>query len=142
MPDWLTGIPKNVLQSLRLARFASRVAQLLGNSDLSPTGVLTNPSAQLLWQELEREMSAEEMIHGPYTDHLEVAALWTRVQLSALGLQISPTGPTRTVVMSQLYMSGIQLVEAFERAGDEIIMDWPRRILSSLKPTAVSELAD
>ncbi|KZP15555.1 hypothetical protein FIBSPDRAFT_1048064 [Athelia psychrophila] len=127
-PSWLAGIPRKVIDTLRIARLDERAAQALGNSNLSPSGQLSGPSTTSIFSlcsselnELERNIISRD---AATTLRLHLC----RMRMCAFELQSIPTPSctmTRALAATDCYVSCMRIAEAACTIPRDEVARWP-----------------
>ncbi|KZP15561.1 hypothetical protein FIBSPDRAFT_795390, partial [Athelia psychrophila] len=128
-PPWLAQIPRKVIDTLRIARLDDRVAQALGNSNLSPSGQLSATSTTSLFSvflaelnELERNITSRD---PATTLRLHIC----RMRMCTFELQSKRTASagttTRALAATDCYVSCMRIAEAACTMPRDEVARWP-----------------
>ncbi|KZP14161.1 hypothetical protein FIBSPDRAFT_1048936 [Athelia psychrophila] len=127
-PPWLARIPRKVLDTLRISRLDERVAQALGNSNLSPSGQLSATNTTSLFSvflselnELERNVTSRD---AATTLRLHIC----RMRMCTFELQSKRTASsttTRALAATDCYVSCMRIAEAVCTMPRNEVARWP-----------------
>ncbi|KZP13264.1 hypothetical protein FIBSPDRAFT_1049503 [Athelia psychrophila] len=130
-PLWLADIPKQVLDSLRIARFTDRVAQALGGSSMAASGQLPGASTTSLFSLFSSELTELERNVNSGDLSTSVRLQMARIRLCAFELQTARTPSnmaTRTVAAMDCYFNCMRLLETTCTTSIDEVARWPNSL--------------
>ncbi|KZP13268.1 hypothetical protein FIBSPDRAFT_1049507 [Athelia psychrophila] len=114
-PPWLSNIPRQVFDTLRISRLTERFSQALGDSSLSPSGQLPSPSTTSLFSLFSSELTELERSVDT-SDYCTLTRLHLcRIRMCAFELQAQRTPSNtaqRAMAATDCYVSCMRLAEA------------------------------